>query len=93
MNRTRSKLAVSSEHIFLDGVSHAVRSTLDAMIEENVTIATLAKTCCGVYSGRHKWISEEFVNVVNNVLSERMGAYTRGHFFHQVLIPELPVWG
>ena len=80
MQRARSQHRCQA--FFLDCVSRAVRSTLDVMIEEGVTVAVLAKKSCGAYAGKHaEWMNREFETVVNNMLTERItDDKTRGDY-------------
>ena len=89
MQRTRSQLPHQSQAFFVGCVSRAVRSTLDAMIEESVTVAVLAKTSSGVYAGKHsEGITREFETVVYNMLTELITEdKTRGGYFLEVIIP------
>jgi len=88
--RTLNKLASVDYGFFLDCLRWTLRAALDAMISEGVTVALLAGASCGIYAGRHRdRISMDFVNVVNDILRESIGAGCRGQFFERVVFPRL----
>ena len=90
MARTFNKRAAHHYPFFRDCVSCALRAGLDAMINEEIKIAIVAKLSCGAYSGPHRRrINEEFEDIVNQLLRERLGVSTRGHYFDRVIVPEL----
>ena len=51
----------------------------------------MARVSCGIYAGPHKArINAEFVNLVDEILAEPFGAATRGHYFLQVVVTQVP---
>jgi hypothetical protein len=84
---------------FRDSVKAALRAGLDAMIEERLTIALVARISCGIYAGCHRGrVNADFVTIVNELLLEplrlvgsspRAAPTQRGSFFRRVIVPHL----
>ena len=92
--RTFNNLAAENYDFFRSSVQATVRAGFDAMIEEGVTVALVARVSCGIYAGPHKRrICKEFSAIVDELLAEiikcETGECPRGSFFKHVIIPIL----
>ena len=92
--RTFNKLAAENYDFFRPSVKAALGAGFDAMIEEGVTVALVARVSCGIYAGPHqRRICMEFSAIVDELLAENIkcatGECPRGSFFKNVLIPLL----
>ena len=99
--RTLNRKASDERHydFFRDSVKAALRAGLDAMIQENVTIALVARISCGIYAGCHRGrVNADFVTIVNELLLEPLRLVSssptavlshRGSYFRRVIVPLL----
>lgn len=90
--RTKHPYAVRDYRFFREGVKHAVRTGLDAMAREGVSVALIARVSCGIYAGSHNTrINAEFEHLVEELLRESVGpcGEARGRYFEAVVMPLL----
>jgi len=99
MSRTLNVRASRTEEyeFFRESVAAGIRAGLDAMVNEGVEVALLAKLSCGIYAGPHRnrinaedSVSSVFQEVVESVLHEELCGQRRGQYFKRVIVPLLP---
>ncbi len=95
--RTLNVKAIADYNFFRDSesIEAALRAGLDAMIDENLTIALVARVSCGIYAGpnRHRVIAE-FLVIVNELLCKPLRSPSSatspgGSHFRLVIVPGL----
>jgi hypothetical protein len=94
--RTLNPNAIADYSFFRDSVKAAVRAGLDAMIQEKLTIALVARISCGIYAGPHRdLVNEQFLEIVNELLRETLSSPSnvespRGSHFRKVIVANVP---
>lgn len=97
MARTRNQLAMQPTQegyrFFRTAVKHALRSALDCMISEGITIALMAQVSGGCYAGPHQpRIQRDYAKLMGELLSEPVVEgcdATRAQYFKFVILPRL----
>ena len=92
MVRTLNKHAERDYNFFENGVAYAIRTGLDAMVYEGVTVALIAKVSCGIYAGVHKKkINQRLPTLLQKILQEPVGprGEKRGRYLKMAVLVDL----